>query len=873
MMKLGETARTRPVSSSSTMPPVPGQPSVPGAGAQYRLVVDNKTGRIIGSIPGNQSALAEVGAQVRGQSSSRGRPAPNVVLARKPATPTKPAQVVDLTRPAPGAAADPTRKAFPALAVTARPEKTLPPSQAKRPELDAKVKKLLQLNPAKFTEWLIQQGLVRSEQFEAGVKLKLGMYSDGKKFPHSGGYVWIQEGQSNKYTSVFRGSIFESSSSSQSPTIILKLLYHWSCQTNLTNIINWVKVDNKKIDDFFNLVRSVCVTAVQDEVTGLGKLKGGNAVEVGVISLGTTTADGQRREVRVEVLGVMDRVTKQIRLRATEPIPGATQQERFTKIFEMLPTWVHPSSQIVTDFSVDKETLHKVGFKNVQLCSLNTDRSAQSTGNWAIMDYLKKVVPKMYQNNLSALSVQDIQQFLDELTFRELFGHYPLACFDGIIQRISTQTAMCATKSQLMGDTVTEFLTKVSENPFKDWRYSDRHTDLRVPITPSPRGAAPAIYKSPSPASNKRAGSEESDETFIKRMKASGKEMIPMESFYYATLPGDTGVQATEFKADMAFKCPITRKTFMNNIQFMKFLHLQVDTQRETAIDIADLSQCNFCYKDFDSETKVQAHQDTDCVYAYKRGAQFVDRITNTVFSSQSQLIQHMMRTHVKYEMPYSCQVCGYRSSFHHDVIEHFQLQHDRTDKLLCPKSLRVFSLYTSQGYNPAAATAYLQHIQKMEDLKGKASLKCKKSVLRFSEDKHLRAHLADDFSSYKEFDDVEPFQYLAGDEPVMIPSPEEKTMRLAIRNLANIMPQQSSFAAQNLEDLVKIQIFNISARANFQAIYDAAGDRCLECGRSMTSSGHYAAYLCCTKCRFSTCCAAAMAKHQKYFCTGKNLT
>ena len=70
---------------------------------------------------------------------------------------------------------------------------------------------------------------------------------------------------------------------------------------------------------------------------------------------------------------------------------------------------------------------------------------------------------------------------------------------------------MCATKSKQMGDSVTEFLTKVSENPFKDWRYSDRHTDLRVPITPSPRGAAPAIYKSPSPASNKRAGSEESD--------------------------------------------------------------------------------------------------------------------------------------------------------------------------------------------------------------------------------------------------------------------------------------------------------------------------------------------------------------------------
>merc|ERR1719154_1000601 len=88
-----------------------------------------------------------------------------------------------------------------------------------------------------------------------------------------------------------------------------------------------------------------------------------------------------------------------------------------------------------------------------------------------------------------------------------------------------------------------------------------------------------------------------------------------------------------------------------------------------------------------------------------------------------------------------------------------------------------------------------------------------------------------------------------------MIPSPEEKTMRAAIRNLANFMPKDDAFIAQNLVDM---------------AIYDAAGDRCLECGRSMTSSGHYAAYLCCTKCRFSTCCAAAMAKHQKYFCSAR---
>ena len=78
--------------------------------------------------------------------------------------------------------------------MVARPQRAVSGVQAKRSELDLKVKGLLVHTPAKFTEWLIQQGLVRSEQYDGKIKLKLGMYSDGKKFPHTGGYVWIQVG-------------------------------------------------------------------------------------------------------------------------------------------------------------------------------------------------------------------------------------------------------------------------------------------------------------------------------------------------------------------------------------------------------------------------------------------------------------------------------------------------------------------------------------------------------------------------------------------------------------------------------------------------------------------------------------------------------
>ena len=120
---------------------------------------------------------------------------------------------------------------FPALSIQPRYSKSgqIAGAQAKRSELDGKVKGLLVHTAAKFTEWLIKQSLVPTDQKgEGSGKLKLGMYSDAKRFPNSGGYVWISDGNSNKFISVYRGSLFEAST--HAPNVILKLIYHWCCQ-------------------------------------------------------------------------------------------------------------------------------------------------------------------------------------------------------------------------------------------------------------------------------------------------------------------------------------------------------------------------------------------------------------------------------------------------------------------------------------------------------------------------------------------------------------------------------------------------------------------------------------------------------------------
>ena len=181
----------------------------PNSQKQFRFVMDQRTGRIIGSIPGQvQGGVASPGSgsPVRGATPhSRGRgvvrqplrPAGPLKRGLSPSpqsasVPGKTPQVVDLTRGSDSGPSSVTKKSFPALSVVAKAQRSSQGVQAKRSELDMKVKGLLVHTPAKFTEWLIQQGLVRSEQFEGKIKLKLGMYSDGKKFPHSGGYVWIQ---------------------------------------------------------------------------------------------------------------------------------------------------------------------------------------------------------------------------------------------------------------------------------------------------------------------------------------------------------------------------------------------------------------------------------------------------------------------------------------------------------------------------------------------------------------------------------------------------------------------------------------------------------------------------------------------------------
>lgn len=101
--------------------------------------------------------------------------------------------------------------------------------------------------------------------------------------------------------------------------------------------------------------------------------------------------------MHVTILGVLDRSTSNFRLRASEPFPKASQTEQFKQILAPLPNWVVKSSKILTDYSVDKESLKSLGYTDIEQCNTSLPNGRTTTNKSIIMEYLKEIVPNMFQ--------------------------------------------------------------------------------------------------------------------------------------------------------------------------------------------------------------------------------------------------------------------------------------------------------------------------------------------------------------------------------------------------------------------------------------------------------------------------------------------
>lgn len=777
-------------------------------------------------------------------------------------------------------------KTFPSLVVVARPylrsKDQSPPSD--RAALDSKVKAVLMHTPMKFTEWLIQQGLVKFEQWCAvhpGNKLKLGMYSDVMKFPYSGGYVWISECCPTRFVSVYCSSIFEGATFP--PSVLLKLIYHWACQTNVQNVVQWVKVDNLYVKGLFTWLRAVCTSAIHQHMSLLGGP--GKKVEVGVISLGTTSHDGTQRQVKVEVLGVLDPVEKLIRLRAVEPLAEHEKnyKKRFQKILEPLTGWVHLTSTILTDLTVDRGTLVSMGFKSVHQSSAHSDTSTKNS-NANIMEYLRRIVPRMFQNTLSLLSRQIIQQFLDELVWRERYGVSPGQAFDNIVTHISEQTTMeCK-------DVITVRLNKIAANPFKNWKYpsnkkKDKDKDKAEEALADQemgRGKRGRKKKEPSPApppkrkrrekttyvdddeeeeiplaqrrakikqeQDKTKEKKEKEETLSRRSRKQPKtyvdddlddiplknikkeiqpeETVSMEKYYFGKLGSDEPGP----RVAIAVQCPVCHEEFHNNITLMTHIYSHVVEPPAGASPSAP--QCCYCLVRFATEQELDTHlkhthpSDTKSPELFT----YACLICETRFAAVLTLASHMQRSHCPLELPYACARCPHRTSSHRAAALHYRAAHAHDATLLCPYCLTTITVY-ADGYELTAnLKLFMEHLKQHQK---KLDVKCSRCVLRFLNLGHLKDHQVRHHTTVP---DAVPLCT----EEHLITKPKTKA-RPPVKDCAN---------------------HNIVETYEQMTLVLPEGMLCRECDAPLDSNKHFLGKTTCSKCSFSTSCYRAQLQH-----------
>ncbi|XP_041969427.1 uncharacterized protein LOC121726217 [Aricia agestis] len=775
-------------------------------------------------------------------------------------------------------------KTFPSLVVVARPHlRAREGAPSDRTSLDTKVKAVLIHTPMKFTEWLIQQGLVRSEQWCAlhpGNKLKLGMYSDVSKFPYSGGYVWISECCPTRFVSVFSSSIFEGATFP--PSVLLKLIYHWACQTNVQNVVQWVKVDNLYVKGLFTWLRAVCTSAIHHHMGLLGGP--GKKVEVGVISLGTTSHDGTQRQVKVEVLGVLDPVEKLIRLRAVEPLAEFEKnyKKRFQKILEPLTNWVHPSSVILTDLTVDKSTLVSMGFKSVLQSSSHSDQPAKNS-NANIMEYLRRIVPRMFQNTLSLLSRQIIQQFLDELVWREKFGISPGLAFDNIVTHIAEQTKLDNK------DPITVRLNKIAANPFKNWKYDsskkEKHNDPADTETGrgkrSRKKKEPTPPPTPPPKKRKKEKTtyieddEDGDEiplslrrtkikqeknkdgdttirTYKKRkqpktytidddmddvpLKTIKKEIKPeetvsLERFYF----GQTS-EGVKDNISIAVECPLCHIEFNESLALMDHIFKHVIPPPEGCGEEAP--QCSFCLLRYASQAELDEHLKNVHPIDTKSPELFTYAclICEVRFAAVLTLATHMQKAHAPRELPYACGACPYRASAHRAALNHARTTHARSAALHCPLCLKVIPIYADGHELTANLMLFIDHLKTHQMC---LEVRCNRCVLKFMHIGQLKEHQIRDHNS---IDDVIP---LCSEEH-LINKPKNKAT-------PPVKASTSHTIGETFEGLTLVL---------------PDGMICRECDTPLDSDKHFLGVTTCTKCPYVTSCYRGMLCHSA-FCAG----
>ncbi|VVD01970.1 unnamed protein product [Leptidea sinapis] len=470
-----------------------------------------------------------------------------------------------------------------------------------------------------------------------------------------------------------------------------------------------------------------------------------------------------------------------------------------------------------------------MGFKSVVQSSAQGE---QRGSNVNIMEYLRRIVPRMFQNTLSLLSRQIIQQFLDELVWRERFGISPGQAFDNIVLHIAEQSKL---ESR---DSVTMRLNKIAANPFKCWKYPKKkdRSSAEVPPATEETGRGKRSRKRreisppppPPPATTKRRRREKT--TYIKqeKVKEGGERgerggrrkvartaldeddveldlTVSLERHYF----GQTAAPPPPRAVAIAVQCPLCEEVFHRSLELSLHVAAHVFSGEGEGAGLA-APMCRYCYQRFESSEQLASHLSLQHPLDTKSPELFTYAclICEVRFAAVLTLGTHMQRAHAPRELPYACPACPYRASAHRAAVDHV-----RSNALVFAQHARL-------------------HRSALE-------MRCPRCVLKFVHLGQLKEHQIRDHNS---MDDVLP---LCAEEH-LITRPKNKAR-----------PPVKDSACHSLGETFE----RVTLRLRDALL-------CRECDEPLDADRHFLGVTRCSKCPFVTSCYRGMLQHSGY-CAG----
>ena len=264
--------------------------------------------------------------------------------------------------------------------------------------------------------------------------------------------------------------------------------------------------------------------------------------------------------------------------------------------------------------------------------------------------------------------------------------------------------------------------------------------------------------------------------------------------------------------------------------------------------------------------------------------------ICHEKFAQFRQLEQHLEKTHVYCEMPYRCRVCNFQTSAHSQLIDHFYENHKNSLHLLCPLCLDMFD---TNGDNEAKGldTGHMQYLQHLKNhLPLTNGHPCKRCVLTFQQYDQLRYHVRTDHLSAVANTHVRPFSYtvikpvntgVGKTQGLVVYSNSSNTttssnlvpstsVNLASPPSSGIKPNVKTYSKDIIQDIPNTSVARRLPGVTLTEEMLLAANLCIECKEPLKKKNHFTGYMCCTLCRFSTCCGIAMKLHQNHVHKGE---